>query len=603
MKISTKIASVVLITAFSVVLIIMIANYLMLGQMREEAVRQATRQQESSIMTFWELINHKGRNFRIEDGNLLIGDNYVINGNNEIPDKIFSITGSRATVFMGDTRVATNILRTDGSRAIGTKLVGPAHRAIFQEGIGYRGEAQILGIPYFTAYDPIRNDRGEIIGVLFVGVKQSEYLARYDLINMKIRAINGALAAVFVLCATLLILDRKRSENAVQKQLSFQQLLLDTIPSPIFSKDPQGRYNGCNSAMQSYIGFSREEMIGKTVHELWPEELADLYQRMDQELLESSGTQTYESRVVYADGTLHDVIFHKAAFRDHKGVPGGLVGVILDITERKAAEEEKAKLEAQKHHSLMMEALMVQLNHDLRTPLTPLFALIPMIRKEVSDPQTERMLEICQRCVNQIQGLAVKSLDLVRLSSDAAQPEPVPVALAAAAESAFDEAITSLLEQRGVSCINNIDPELYALGAPDQLTLLFNNLLSNAARYAAKNGTIRLDAAIKDDIVEVSVQDDGLGLDPHHLPLVFNEFFKADAARHDLDTQGLGLAICQRIVTNHGGRIWALSPGKDKGSTMFFNMKLAPAASGPVTGKAARSKGDVNHESDLRKPA
>jgi len=591
MKISTnKISSVVLISAVSVALIMMVANHLMLRQIREEAVRQANRQQESSMLAFWELMNRRGQNFRIEDGKLLIGDYYFINDNNEMPDRVFSITGSRATVFQGDTRVATNVLLPDGSRAIGTKLVGPAFQAVFREGVRYRGETLILGIPYFTAYDPIRNSRGEIIGALFVGVKQSEYLARYDHINLKIHVINATLAVVFVLFAALLILGRKRAENAVQKQLSFQQLLLDTIPSPIFSKDAQGRYSVCNSAFQAYVGLSREQLIGKTVHELWPKELADGYHRMDLKLQGSSGTQSYESQVRYADGKLRDVIFHKAAFTDQKGAPGGLVGVILDITERKAAEEERNKLEAQKHHSRMMEALMVQLSHDLRTPLTPLFALIPMIRREPHAPQTEKMLDICQQCINQIQGLAVKSLDLVRLSSDADQPKPAPVALAAAADCAMGEVAASF-KLRGVSCINAIDPELRALGVPDQLALLFKNLLSNAARYAAPNGMVRLHAAIKEHTVEVSVQDDGVGLDQHHLPLVFHEFFKADAARQDLNTQGLGLAICKRIVANHGGRIWAQSPGKGEGSTMFFTMKLAPGSIGDSLQDGAAPKG------------
>lgn len=565
---------VLILSAVAVALIMMVADHLMLRQIGSEAVRQATRQQESSMSMFWEFMDRKGRNFRIEDGKLFIGDYYVINDNNEMPDKILAITGSRATVFMGDVRIATNVVHPDGSRAIGTRLTGPAYDAVFRKGTSYRGEANILGIPYFTAYDPIRNSRGEVIGALFVGVKQSEYLARYNQINLKTTAINGTLAAIFLLFAALLILNRRRSEEATQEQLAFQQLLLDTIPSPIFSKDREGRYNGCNKAFEEYVGLRRNELIGKTVHDLWPKELADKYHEMDMKVMETTGTQTYESPARYADGSLRDVIFHKAHFRDHKGLPLGLVGVLLDITERKAAESERNKLEAEKHHSRMMEALMVQLNHDLRTPLTPLFALFPMIRRKVHEPQVERMLDICQECINQVQGLVGKSLDLIRLSSGAGRPDATPVGLAAVAECGMG-AVASNLKKRGVSCLNEIDPLIRVLGSSDQLALLFQNLLSNAARYAAENGRVRISAEIKDDQVEVSVQDDGEGLDPQHLPMVFYEFYKADRARHDLNTQGLGLAICKRIVANHGGRIWAESPGKGQGCTMFFTVKLA----------------------------
>ena len=566
-----------LVSAFTVALIMMTANNLMLGQVREEAVRQAGRQQESSMRMFWEFMDRKGRNFRVEGGNLFIGDYYVLNGNNEMPDKILSITGSRATVFLGDTRIATNILLPDGGRAIGTKLTGAAYRAVYGQGIPYRGEAQILGSTYFTAYDPIRNARGEIIGTLFVGVRQDEYLARYNRINLKIRAVNGTLAAVFVLFAFLLIAERRRSKDATQKQLSFLQVLYDTIPSPIFSKGADGRYNGCNKAFLSFMGLSQEELIGRSVHELWPGELADRYQEMDRELLEHAGSQTCESRIRHADGTLHDVIFNKATIPNRRGAPDGLVGVMLDITERKAAEAEKNRLEAQMRHSRMMESLIAQLSHDLMTPLTPLFALIPLLRKKVGDPQLGRMLEICQQSASQIQGLVVKSLDLIRLSSEGNRPESLPVLLAAAADRAIRD-VAAPLAERQVSCLNGIDSRLQVLGGADQLTLLFQHLLSNAARYGSRNGTVRIEATTIDGAVQVAVQDDGIGLDPDHTSLIFYEFFKADSARHDLNSQGLGLAICQRIVANHGGRIWAQSAGIGRGTTIFFTLKPAASA-------------------------
>lgn len=571
----SKISIVVLSSAVSIALVMMAASHLMLGQIREEAVRQATRQQESSLSAMWEQMARRGRNFRIEDGKLYVGDYYVLNDDNEIPDRIFAITGSRATIFMGNVRVATNIMRSDGTRAIGTRMIGPAYQAIFREGTRYRGEADILGTPYFTAYDPIRDVHGKIIGALFVGVKQSEYLASYDRINLKIRAISIILGMIFVLLAVLLIQVRKRSENAVQQQLAFQQLLLDTIPSPIFSKDAQGRYNLCNKAFQDYVGAPREELLGRTVFEVWPGELAEKYHKMDQAIMERPGMQIYESQVRYADGTMRDVIFHKASFRNEKGTPGGLVGVILDITERKEAEMENSRLAAQMHQSRMVESLMIQLNHDLNTPLTPLFALLPMIKKQVDDPGLQRMLEICQQCANQIKGLAEKSLDLVRISSG--QPQLIPVRLAATAEFALGEVADSLM-RRGVACLNEIPAGLCVQGSAEQLTLLFKNLLGNAARYAAPNGEIKLGAALREGMVQVWVQDDGEGLDQQHLSLVFNEFFKADAARHDVNTQGLGLAICKRIIANHDGRIWAESPGKGLGTTIFFTLNPTGAA-------------------------
>jgi len=568
---SRKISNATVLSAIVVSLLMMLATHLVLREIHQEEVEETGLALQSALNLFWELSRAKGGGFRVQDGKLLIGD-YPVNGNNELPDKVREITGNSATIFLGDSRVATNILLPDGRRALGTRLTGPAYDAVYGKGVPFRGESRILGNRYFTAYDPIRDQRGKIIGILFVGTKESDFLAAYSRINLKIWAINGTLTCIFIFCAFLLLTERKRSEDIIQKQLQFLQLIIDTIPSPIFYKDADGKYLGFNRSYESFVGLTREQMLGKTVHELWQKDFADRFRSMDQTLLDKPGIQVYESSVRHADGTRHDVVFNQAAFRNQNGSIGGLVGVMLDITERKAAEQEKNRLEVQLHHSGMIKSLMVQLSHDLKTPLTPLFALLPMVRKKVTDPDLERMLDICHDCVSQIQGHTDKALDLIRLSAKTAPPELGCIELAGVVERSAD-ACAAGLARRGVTCLNMIDPALAVRGAGEQLALLFDNLFSNAARYAAENGVIRVSAALLDGALQVSVQDDGIGLEPGHTSLIFQEFFKADPSRHDLSTQGLGLAICTSIVLNHRGKIWAESPGIGLGTTVFFTLQ------------------------------
>lgn len=315
---------------------------LVLLQIRTEAVRQANLQQEHGLKTFWELLKIHGSRFRIENDQLYVGD-YRINGNYELPDRIKSIYGGTATVFMGNTRVSTNVLRPDGSRATGTKLEGPAYEAIFREGKPFRGRAFILGIPYFTAYDPIRDDRGRVIGALYVGVKESEFLSTYESVKHKAIGIAFLLAASFALLALLLTEQRRRSARAMENQLHFLQVLIDTIPNPIFYKNAEGQYLGCNEAFETFTGTGRRQILGKTVYDLAPRELAESYFRADQELFSSPGIQVYENSVRHADGTERSVIFSKATYADQDGKLGGLVGTILDITPRKETEAAMAE--------------------------------------------------------------------------------------------------------------------------------------------------------------------------------------------------------------------------------------------------------------------
>jgi len=103
---------------------------------------------------------------------------------------------------------------------------------------------------------------------------------------------------------------------------------------------------------------------------------------------------------------------------------------------------------------------------------------------------------------------------------------------------------------------------------------LFDNLISNAVKYSQPDGvTITLDAQKKDDNIIVSIKDTGIGLESNQIEHVFDEFYKVDYSRHDLQSTGLGLSICKRIVEKHGGRIWVESQGKGKGSTFYFTLK------------------------------
>jgi len=131
----------------------------------------------------------------------------------------------------------------------------------------------------------------------------------------------------------------KEFEQALQEQLLFLQRLIDTIPNPIYYKNVDGLYMGCNAAFEEQIGFSKEEIVGKTVYDIFPKDLAGKYRWMDLVLFRNPGVQKYETSLPYADGTNHDVILNKATFLNVDGTVGGLVGVVSDITERKQAEK------------------------------------------------------------------------------------------------------------------------------------------------------------------------------------------------------------------------------------------------------------------------
>jgi two-component system cell cycle sensor histidine kinase/response regulator CckA len=135
-------------------------------------------------------------------------------------------------------------------------------------------------------------------------------------------------------------LHRIKEATAGQEDEPLLNTLLDAIPIPVFYKDKDGRYLGFNRAFETFFGAIREQMVGKTVFEIHPLELARVYHAKDTELFQERGVQQYESQVKNAHGVVHDVAVYKAVFTDSRGAVSGLIGTVLDITDRKKAEED-----------------------------------------------------------------------------------------------------------------------------------------------------------------------------------------------------------------------------------------------------------------------
>ena len=151
------------------------------------------------------------------------------------------------------------------------------------------------------------------------------------------------------------VTELKQQKKHLGRKKLFGKTLMDTIPIPVFYKDRDGKYLGLNTAFETFIGATKERLIGKSVFDIHPPELAEKYNSKDNELFNSGGVQTYETQWQIKDGSLRDIIFNKGVFIDNKGNAGGLIGTIFDITESKQTQEALKKtqkfLEAAIGHS------------------------------------------------------------------------------------------------------------------------------------------------------------------------------------------------------------------------------------------------------------
>jgi len=134
------------------------------------------------------------------------------------------------------------------------------------------------------------------------------------------------------------ITDRKMAEKSAIDQYRFLQYLIDTIPYPVFYKDINYVYMGCNKPFEELMGLSKDEIVGKTVYDIIPKDLADKFHKKDKELFHNPRSQFYEEYIPDANGTMHLILNNKTTFQDEKGQVAGLIGIMVDITERKKTE-------------------------------------------------------------------------------------------------------------------------------------------------------------------------------------------------------------------------------------------------------------------------
>ncbi|MHB8067881.1 MAG: hybrid sensor histidine kinase/response regulator [Desulfobaccales bacterium] len=362
--------------------------------------------------------------------------------------------------------------------------------------------------------------------------------------------------------------ERQLAERSLAEQFKFLQLLIDSIPSPVFYKDANGIYQGCNQSLADFLGRPKEAIIGKTVFDTYPKEQAEEYFQMDQELFQHPGTQIYESVMERSDGTIRNFIFSKATFVDFSGKVAGLIGIMTDITERKQTEEAKLKLEAQLRQAQKMEAigtLAGGIAHDFNNILSAVIGYAEMIQMfhKSEDPEV-------RRDVGEILRASLRAKDLVQqilTFSRRAEQDRRPIKLPPIIKESLKFLRASLPST--IEIHQFLDPEVGpVLADPTQMQQVVMNLCTNAAHaMQAKGGIleIRLSQAVigKENNKEtprltsgvyahMQVQDNGHGIPADILGRIFDPYF---TTKEMGEGTGLGLAVVEGIIRSHRGAI------------------------------------------------
>jgi PAS domain S-box-containing protein len=399
---------------------------------------------------------------------------------------------------------------------------------------------------------------------------------------------------------------KDRVEGAVVTMMNVDQLkrdkerlrlLIEQMVAGIAESDIWGRFTSVNQRFCDITGHTRAELLKMGLSDVthpedWPRN-AELYRR----LFADGESFFIEKRYRRKDGSEVWVNTHVSPIRTADGQIEGSVAVVIDVTDRKRAEDElRAAYEHAKAATRAKDEFLSVVSHELRTPLVSIMGYTQLLNVATVDAALiRRIVDVVEKNSKTQLQLIEDLPDTARMTSGKLRLELQPLDLTGVIHAALD-VLRLAAQAKGVELQSALDPLAAQItGDPDRLKQTVWNLLSNAIKFTPKGGRVDVSLSRADPYVEIVVRDTGKGIDPEFLPYLFERFRQGDmSSTRRSGGLGLGLALVKHLVELHGGTVEAASAGLNQGTT--FKVRL------PVRAVYAGSPAERESPKALRQP-
>lgn len=360
------------------------------------------------------------------------------------------------------------------------------------------------------------------------------------------------------------------------------QGVLDALGVAVYTTDANGRITFFNEAAATLWG--RRPTLGEEWCGSWRLYWPDGRQMPHREcpmavaILEDRPIRGAEAELERPDGTRGVFLAYPTPLHDAESRMVGAINVLVDVTERRKAEEAlRAAADALAASNMVKDEFLGLVSHELRTPVTTIFGNAHLLRTRaglLATEETESMLVDIADESNRLLGIIENLLLLTRLGSGS-HPDLEPQLIARITRNSV-EAFQQHHPNRPISLTAEAG-KMVVEADRGHLEMLLDNLLTNAMKYSPATSEIEVIVAADEHEARVTVLDRGIGIGDADEEQLFTAFYRTDAARKRANGLGIGLAVCQRVVESLGGRIWA-RPREGGGTEAGFALPQAEVA-------------------------
>jgi PAS domain S-box-containing protein len=372
------------------------------------------------------------------------------------------------------------------------------------------------------------------------------------------------------------ITERKQMERALANTLRVMQTLLETLPLPVIIRDSERRITLVNAAWEQMIGVTRQEVVGKRLHEVGDRHAPPGHRETDDEIFRTRRPMRYETQVLARDGTPYNVIVAKTPLLAEDGTVTGVASVVTDISDQKrtAAVLERARLSAE-NAVQAKSRFLANMSHELRTPLNGVVGMASLLENTALDSKQRRFVRTLRSSAEALIILINDVLDLSKAEAGKLDLSCTPFDLRREIEQvvglfsgrAFDRGI-----EIAAHIARDVPPVMH--GDAIRLRQVLGNLVNNAVKFT-ETGAVLVAVTVANDsadplMLEFSVTDTGVGVAVEEQQRIFEAFEQADGSvTRKFGGTGLGLAISRQLVELMRGSM-ALASQPGRGSRFSF---------------------------------